>query len=169
MGELTIDAFVGEIRMFGGASVPTDWAFCDGTLLPKAQYDVLYALIGKTYGGDGVNNFALPDLRGRVPLHQGGEYALGQSGGVESVVLLADQVGTHTHTARAKAGPGDRGTPAGNVWATAPDARYSANPPTLAMKAAVVGYTGDDEPHNNLMPFRALNYIICLNGLDPRA
>jgi microcystin-dependent protein len=154
--------------MFGGTFAPMDWAFCDGRLLQIAQFDALFSLIGTTYGGDGVNYFALPDLRGRLPVHQGNGYVLGQAAGQETVVLQANLVAAHTHGVHAKTGPGDQDTPAGNVWASAPDPRYSANPPALAMNSSSVsGGTGSGQAHDNLMPFQVLNFIICLNGIYP--
>jgi microcystin-dependent protein len=161
------DAFVGEIRMFGGNFAPAEWAFCDGRLLPISVYSTLFSLIGNTYGGDGVTNFAVPDLRGRLPVHQGDTYILGQAGGAETVILQPNQVAAHTHVVHAKSGAGDKDTPSGNVWASAPDARYSANPPALAMKAALVSGTGGGQAHDNVMPFQAVNFIICLNGYYP--
>ena len=163
------DSFVGEIRMFGGNFAPMDWAFCDGQSLPIAQYDVLYSLIGTTYGGDGVANFNLPDLRGRLPMHQGNGYAIGQMGGQETVTLQANQVAAHTHTVRAKDGSGDKSTPAGNVWATVPGTNhYSVDPPTLAMRSATVGQGGGNgAAHDNVMPFLVVNFIISLSGYYP--
>src|ERR1043165_8961093 len=89
--------FVGEIRMFGGNFAPAGWQFCDGTLLPISQFETLFALIGTTYGGDGESTFAVPDLRGRLPLHFGNEFALAQTGGVEQVTLTVQQIQSHNH------------------------------------------------------------------------
>jgi microcystin-dependent protein len=163
------DAFVGEIRIFGGTFAPMDWAFCNGQLLSISQYSVLYSLIGTTYGGDGVTTFALPDLRGRVPVHQGNGYTIGQAGGQETVALQADQVPAHTHTVRAKQGDGTANTPAGNVWATVPSLKYySTAAPNLAMRSGTVGQAGGNgAAHENMMPSRVLNFIICLNGYYP--
>ena len=164
------EPFVGEIRMFGGIFAPMDWAFCDGQTMPIAQYDVLYALIGTTYGGDGVTNFNLPDLRGRVPVHQGNGYVIGQAGGQETVILQANQVAAHTHAVRAKDGAGNATTPSGNVWATVPDVKhYSATAPNLAMRSATVGQGGGNgAAHDNVMPFQVVNFIISLSGYFPQ-
>jgi microcystin-dependent protein len=159
------DSFVGEIRMFGGTYAPMDWAFCDGQSLPIAQYQDLYSLIGTTYGGDGMTYFNLPDLRGRLPVHQSSGYVIGQKGGVETVTLTADQIAAHTHAVRAKAGNGDQSSPANSAWAATPSGRYSANPPGLAMKNSLVGTAGGSQAHDNMMPFGVTNFIICLNGI----
>jgi microcystin-dependent protein len=161
------DCFTGEIRIFGGSFAPQDWAFCDGTMLTISQNPVLFALIGNAYGGDGVNNFALPDLRGRVPVHAGADYPLGQMAGWESVTLNAAQIPAHAHGVRASSAPGSHNTPAGKVWAAAPARRYTANTPNLAMKSAAVGLSGANAAHENMMPFLVLNFIICLFGNYP--
>ncbi|MBN2387246.1 MAG: phage tail protein [Anaerolineales bacterium] len=165
------ESFVGEIRIFGGTFAPMDWAFCDGATLSIAQYDVLFSLIGTTYGGDGVNNFNLPDLRGRVPVHMGTRdgvnYIIGQAGGQETVALQANQAAAHTHPVRAKDGSGDKSTPAGNVWATVPGTNYySVDPPALAMRNTAGG-GGNGAAHDNVMPFFVVNFIICLAGVYP--
>jgi microcystin-dependent protein len=167
--ETMSEAFIGEIRMFGGTFAPMDWAFCNGQLLPINQYDALFALVGTTYGGDGTTNFALPDLRGRLPVHQGNGHTIGQMAGAETVTLAANQIPAHTHAVLAKAAAGDQNSPANTVWAAAPSARYSANPPSLAMKSSLVGNAGSvqPQPHDNIMPFLAVNFIIALAGIFP--
>src|SRR4051812_34354616 len=95
------DPYIGEIRIFAGLFVPVNWQFCDGSLLPIAQNDALYTLLGTTYGGDGVNTFAVPDLRARVPVHQSQNYFLGQPGGTENVTLISSQLPPHTHPLQA--------------------------------------------------------------------
>jgi len=162
-----MDPFIGEIRIFGGTFAPMDWAFCDGALLPISQYSDLYSLIGITYGGDGTTNFALPDLRGRLPVHQGNGYPIGQKNGVETVNLAAGNLPAHQHAVRANAGTGNQSSPANGVWAAVTSARYSANQPNLAMKSSLVGAAGGGQPHDNTMPFLALNFIIALNGIFP--
>ncbi|RPJ26493.1 MAG: phage tail protein [Chloroflexi bacterium] len=161
------DSYIGEIRMFGGTFAPLDWAFCQGQLLDISQNDVLYSLIGTTYGGDGVTTFALPDLRGRVPMHQGNGYTIGQKAGMETVPMTGDQVAAHTHTVRASTSPGTQNSPANAVWAAPATARYSTNPPSLAMNSSLVSGGGGGQPHENMMPFLALNFIICLGGYYP--
>src|SRR3954471_20496876 len=108
-----MDAFLGEIRMFGGSFAPQGWAFCNGQTLSIAENDALFALIGTTYGGDGQVTFGLPDLRGRVPLHQTSGYVMGQSGGVESVTLTSQQIPVHSHTFNASTDPNNTPNPGG--------------------------------------------------------
>jgi len=164
--------FIGEIRMFGGNFAPAGWAFCDGSLMLISENDTLFALIGTTYGGDGQQTFGLPDLRGRVPLHQGTTqgfgtpYTIGQSGGVESVTLTTNQLPAHSHAALA-ATVGDRTSPAGAVWAGSPDMAQFAAPPGAAMNASAVGNTGGSQPHENMPPFLGVNFIISLFGIFP--
>src|SRR6516164_5841786 len=112
--------FVGEIRMFAGNFAPVGWAFCNGALAPISQYDTLFNLIGTTYGGDGVNTFALPNLQSRVPVHVGPGFALGQTGGAETVTLNTSQIPAHSHVPlalSAQSGQGTQSTPSGNFWA----------------------------------------------------
>lgn len=164
------EPFLGEIRIFGGTYAPLDWAFCDGQSLAIAQYDALYSLVGTTYGGDGMSSFNLPDLRGRVPMHRGNGYNLGEKGGQETVTLQANQVAAHTHAVRAKEGNGNANTPEGNVWATIPsEKRYSTATPALAMRSTTVSTGGGNgAAHDNMMPFLVINFIICLYGLYPQ-
>jgi microcystin-dependent protein len=164
--------FVGEIRLFGGNFAPAGWAFCNGQLLSIAENETLFNLIGTTYGGDGQSTFALPDLRGRVPVHAGqgpglSNYILGQSGGAEDVTLTADQIPAHSHVPQASAGAGGQASPAGNVWANSTNLPYSPNAPTAAMAAAAVGPAGGNQPHDNMVPFVAVSFIISLFGVFP--
>ncbi len=161
------DPFIGEIRMFGGTFAPMDWAFCNGQLLSISQNDVLYALIGTTYGGDGITNFALPDLRGRAPMHRSNEYPIGQMAGAEKVTPAANQVAAHTHVVRANKATGSQSDPTNAIWAAPATARYSANSPSLAMKSSTVQTTGSNQSHENMMPFLVTNFIIALAGLFP--
>src|SRR4029077_7146235 len=128
--------FIGEIRMFGGNFAPVGWAFCDGSLIPISENDALFNLIGTTYGGDGQNTFALPDLRSRIPLHVGPGFALGQSGGVESVTLTTSQIPAHSHVPQAgtsAVSPPNVSGPGGNVWPQSTLDDYSSAAPTSAM------------------------------------
>ncbi len=159
--------YLGEIRLFAGNFAPNGWALCQGQTLPISGNDALFALIGTTYGGDGVNTFSLPDLRGRVPVHVGSGYALGQNGGEESVTLTAAQLPAHTHVPQATSSSAASPDPGGNVWATASDTPYSAGTPTAAMNPQTVGSAGGSQPHDNMLPFVALNFIIALNGVYP--
>ena len=162
--------------MFGGSFAIRGWAFCNGQLLSIAQNDVLYTLIGTTYGGDGVSTFGLPDLRGRVPIGTGQgaglqNYALGQNGGAENVTLITNQLPAHNHTATAQSAAGNSNIPAPNTiaWAQPSDGntRYTTNATTGAMNAGAIGNTGGNQPHDNMLPFQCVNYIIALEGVFP--
>lgn len=165
------DQCVGEIRMFGGNYAPAGWAFCNGQLMSISQNEVLYSLIGTTYGGDGQTTFGLPDLRGRVPIHTGtltgSDYVLGQTGGVESVTLIQSQLPAHTHTIIAESAAG-ADTPAGNTWGLQPQSAYMA-PPTsvVSMKAGSISTVGGSQPHDNMMPSLTISFIIALQGIFP--
>lgn len=162
--------YVGEIRMFAGSFAPAGWAFCDGQLIPISENDVLFTLIGTTYGGDGQNTFALPDLRSRVPVHQGNGFVIGQSGGVESVTLTANQIPTHTHAATAVNAAGNTATASG-VWAASADT--SINPYGAAasidssMAPQAISSTGGSQPHDNMLPFLVISFILSLFGVFP--
>ncbi len=167
--------FVGQVIMFGGNFQISGWMFCQGQLLSIAQNDVLFALIGTIYGGDGQTTFALPDLRSRVPVHQGtlaggDTYSIGQQGGVENVTLLTAQVPVHNHLANCNSVAGTSDNPAGNIWSLAPDLDPYSNAPTGAvMKATAVanGPVGAGQPHDNIIPYQTLNYLIALQGVFP--
>ena len=164
------DPFLGEIRMFGGNFAPVGWALCNGQLLAISQNDALFNLIGTTYGGDGQNTFALPDLRGRAPVHQGAGFVIGQSGGVENVTLAVGQMPAHNHQAAAAAG-GNVVDPANAVWSSDPGgntAAYTIPPQGQAtMNGAAIGSTGGSQPHDNMQPYLAVNYIISVEGIFP--
>ena len=164
--------YLGEIRMFGGNFAPAGWAFCNGQLLAISEYDALFNLIGTTYGGDGQTTFALPNLQGRLPLHMGTSssgttYQLGENSGVESVTLTTQQIPNHNHVPLAFSTGGDQTTPQNGVWAGAADSRYSTSAPSLAMKNTLVGATGGSQPHENMMPYLAISFIIALYGVYP--
>jgi len=172
--------YVAEIRLFAGTFAPAGWAFCDGRLLPISQYDVIFALIGTTYGGDGQNTFALPDLRGRVPIHWGmgqglSNYTLGQMGGTENVTLTTAQLPAHTHTFSATSAAasslniGATMLPANTTSSLSVNFYVStAGPPTYySMYPTSVGSTGGSQPHNNIQPTAAMYYIISLFGVFP--
>jgi len=160
--------------MFAGTFAPAGWAFCDGQLLPIAENTALFALIGTTYGGDGQQTFALPDLRGRVPIHQGAgaglsTRSLGQHGGVEEVTLSASEIPLHSHPLLAAATPAQAtAEPTGSLPALASTNLYSIPASgTLAMDPAAVGASGGSQPHTNLAPFQCVNFIISLVGVFP--
>jgi microcystin-dependent protein len=171
-GKRMTTPYIGEIRMFAGNFAPVDWAFCWGQTLQISQYDVLFSLIGNTYGGDGVQTFSLPDLRGRVPIHmgtQGGNtYNIGQAGGSETVTLSVPQMPAHSHTPTASS-VGNSTTPGGNVWANSQAKQFIEPLPGNLNATMAAGMTaaGSSDPHANMIPFLAINFIICLNGLYP--
>ncbi len=167
------EPFVGEIRMFAGSFAPRGWALCDGQLLAVGQNDALFSLLGTIYGGDGRTTFGLPDLRGRVPIHQGAGGGLtlrrlGSMGGAEQVVLTVDELPPHTHALRGLEAPADQASPVGALPAEAEIDPYGA-PPVAgpADGGAVLSDTGGSRAHTNLMPTLAVNFIIALVGIYP--
>ena len=168
------EGFIGEIRMFAGNFPPRNWAFCEGQLLPIAQNTALFSILGTTYGGNGQTTFALPDLRGRVPLHpaQGpglSNYTLGEMGGTETNTLTVAQMPAHNHTVSAVAAEGNQNSPTGNLPADTKllDKEYSDASTTTLMKNSMIGVTGGNQPVNNVQPYTAINYIICIQGIFP--
>jgi microcystin-dependent protein len=162
--------YVGEIRMFAGNFAPAGWAFCQGQILPISENDVLFTLIGTTYGGDGQNTFALPNLQSRVPLHIGPGFVQGQVAGVETVTLSTQQIPAHSHVPQAFASGGNQAKPDGGVWASSSPATQfatSANAPSLAMAPGTLGSSGGSQPHDNMVPFLVINFIISLFGVFP--
>ena len=164
-------SYIGEIRMFGGNFPPLNWAFCDGQQMQISENDALYNLIGTAYGGDGQTTFNLPDLRGRLPIHQGVyqglNYVIGQIGGAESVTLTLQQIPSHSHTVAAKTSA-TATSPSGAVYGgNAADAIYSAKAPSAPMNAGMVRVGGGSQPHDNMMPYLAVSFIISLFGVYP--
>lgn len=160
--------YVGEIRMFAGNFAPAGWALCQGQLLAISENDVLFNLIGTTYGGDGQNTFALPDLQSRVPVHQGPGFVIGQTGGVESVTLSTQQIPSHSHVPQAFASGGNQAKPDGGVWASSsPATQFSSVAPSVAMANGTLALSGGSQPHDNMVPFLAINFIISLFGIFP--
>lgn len=163
-----MDPFVGEIRLFGGNFAPQGWAFCDGSLLPISEYETLFNLIGTTYGGDGQSTFALPDLRGRVPVHMGGNYVIGQSAGTETVTLTTTQIPAHNHAWAAGSSAGASAVPDNNIYgASSGFDMYFPDPDGNDMNAGAITLTGGSQPHENMMPFECVSYIISLYGIWP--
>jgi microcystin-dependent protein len=164
--------YIGEIRMFAGNFNPAGWEFCNGQLLPIAENEALFNLIGTTYGGDGQENFALPNLQSRVPIHMGSNagtsYQLAEMGGVESVTLTTQQIPIHNHAFLASTGPGNNNLPSGNVVAESASVKiYIEDTPTAAMNSSAIGPAGGSQPHDNMQPFLCINYIISLFGIFP--
>jgi microcystin-dependent protein len=172
--------YVGEIRMFGGNFAPAGWMTCDGQLLAISDYSTLFNLIGTTYGGNGQTTFALPDLRGRVPLHFGSgggtSYSLGASGGVEQETLTLPQIPAHTHAIFGDGGGATTGSPANGYFAdsapqtlyTVPNSAANPEPPIYrTFNAAMLQAQGGSQPHSNLQPYLAILFIISLYGVFP--
>src|SRR6187401_3447498 len=160
--------YVGEIRMFAGNFAPAGWMFCEGQLLPIAENETLFQLIGTTYGGDGESTFALPDLRGRIPIHQGNGFILAETGGVEEVTLTVAQIAAHTHPMLASGAAGANSDPSNQTTAQHPTmSLYAAVDPSVALLPAVVGSIGGSQPHNNFQPYLCVDFIISLFGIFP--
>ncbi|MBN8944996.1 MAG: phage tail protein [Rhizobiales bacterium] len=161
--------YVGEIRMFAGNFAPAGWMFCEGQLLPISENETLFNLIGTTYGGDGQSTFALPDLRGRLPIHQGNGFILSETGGAEEITLTINQIAAHSHPMLASGNTGTGTNPQGNVLDQMSGAilLYKDQPPTVAMSAVAVNSVGGSQPHSNLQPYLCVNFIISLFGIFP--
>jgi microcystin-dependent protein len=167
------EPYVGQIILFGGTFAPLNYAQCNGQLMAISQFEVLYTLIGTTYGGDGVNTFALPDLRGRVPVHMGtlnggSTYVEGQRAGVETVTLNTNQIPTHNHAVLANPATGTQASPANAVLAGGTStARYDSTTPQTALSNQSVQIVGGSQPHENMQPFQCLTFCIALSGVFP--
>jgi microcystin-dependent protein len=159
--------YVGEIRMFAGNFAPAGWMFCEGQLLPISENETLFQLIGTTYGGDGESTFALPDLRGRVPIHQGNGFILAETGGAEEITLTVNQIPAHAHPWLVSEAPAAALTPGGNMPAEATKRFYFAPPPSNPMAPQSVGSTGGSQPHTNFQPYLCVDFIISLFGIFP--
>ena len=170
--------FIGQITLFAGTFAPRGYALCNGQLLAIQSNAALFSILGTTYGGNGTTNFALPDLRGRAPIHAGtgpglSNYQLGQNGGQETVTLNSNQIPTHGHTATVNASAGAPNTvsPGGAVLAVSAQGNaYATGSPTLSAmsaSAATVANAGGGQSHNNMQPYLALNFIIALTGIFP--
>lgn len=171
-----VDPFIGEITAYGFNFCPRGWAAADGQILPIAQYQALFSLYGTTYGGDGRTTFALPDLRGRVPVHVGtgpglSTYRLGQRGGTETNTLNVSQLPTHNHTVTVNTtAAADSGNPNGNHLARSSTLIYEDTEgatPGATMAADTVGLAGGNQPVNNIQPFQTVNYCVSLQGIFP--
>jgi len=161
------EPFIGEIKVFGGNFAIQGYAFCDGTLLSINQNDALFSLIGTTYGGDGQTTFGLPDLRGRIPAHQGSGFSLGQSSGNEIATLNWAQIPSHNHAVAANSNTGSSGNPQDNIVAGSTLTPYNTTAAASQMGGNSIGNTGGSQPHDNIMPYQCVNYIIALEGIYP--
>jgi microcystin-dependent protein len=159
--------YVGEIRMFAGNFAPAGWMFCEGQLLPISEFETLFNLIGTTYGGDGQSTFALPDLRGRIPIHQGNGFILAQTGGAEEITLTTAQIPAHSHAMLATNTVANDQFPTSNVLAqTGTFDGYQSSPPSAAM-APAVSSVGGSQPHTNFQPYLCVDFIISMFGIFP--
>jgi microcystin-dependent protein len=160
--------YVGEIRMFAGNFAPAGWMFCEGQLLPISENETLFQLIGTTYGGDGESTFALPDLRGRLPLHQGNGFILAETGGAEEITLTVQQIPAHSHALLASTAPGTQNAPASNVTAASPSVTlYTGDVTDTNMSPNAVTSIGGSQPHTNFQPYLCIDFIISLFGIFP--
>ena len=159
--------YVGEIRMFAGNFAPNGWQFCDGQLYPISENDALFALIGTTYGGDGQSTFAVPNLTCRVPMHMPSPQTIGEMAGVESVTLTGNQIANHNHALLGSEGAGDSTRAGANLPAEASKRFYSASGVPVAMSPSAIAPAGGSQPHDNMQPSCAVNFIISFFGLFP--
>lgn len=175
-----MEAFIGSIILFAGNFAPRGWAFCDGRLLAIAQNTALFSILGTTYGGDGITTFALPDLRGRVPVHAGNgsqgpgleAVQLGEAAGTNTTTLLTTNMPAHNHTLAATTNAGDSSNPEGAVLAgfgtdAPPTGPYSTGPANTILAVNAVGVSGGTQPFSIMQPYLGLNYIIALEGIFP--
>lgn len=160
--------YVGEIRMFAGNFAPAGWMFCEGQLLPISENETLFQLIGTTYGGDGQSTFALPDLRGRIPLHQGNGFILAETGGAEEITLTVQQIAAHSHPALATANAADTPNVQNALGATGSLSQlYWGDPPDTNCSPSAISAVGGSQPHTNFQPYLCVDFIISLFGIFP--
>ena len=162
--------YIGELRMFAGNFAPQGWLFCEGQILPISENETLFQLIGTTYGGDGESTFALPDLRGRIPLHQGNGFILAESGGAEEITLTVTQSPVHSHPFLASANTATENSPANNVLAATTGATtfaYGTDAPLPTLHPTTLAPAGGSQPHTNFQPYLCINFIISLFGIFP--
>lgn len=167
------EPFLAEVRMVGFNFAPRGWAFCDGQILPINQNQSLYSLLGTTYGGDGRTSFALPDMRGRTPIHVGrseggSDHREGQKSGEETHTLAANEMPQHSHTAQASSAVGNTPVPSGAVLASSLNEIYrEASGSLVSMRSGTIANVGGGQAHENMQPYLAVNFCIALQGLFP--
>lgn len=162
--------YVGEIRMFAGNFAPVGWMFCEGQLLPISENETLFQLIGTTYGGDGESTFALPDLRGRLPIHQGNGFILAETGGAEEITLTVNQIPAHSHPLLGSTATASATDATGNVGARVTVAAvfpYGTDNPPQPLSPLAVSPVGGSQPHTNFQPYLCVDFIISLFGIFP--
>jgi microcystin-dependent protein len=164
-----MEPFIGQISIVGFPFAPKNWALCNGQLLSIQQNQALFSILGTTYGGNGVQTFALPNLQCRAAMHTRNANPLGEQGGVENVTLSAAQIPLHTHAVNAVSAAGTAGSPANNVWAASNgnDLQYATGAPDVLMAPDASGAGGASQPHNNMPPVTVMNFIIALAGIFP--
>ncbi len=161
------EPFLAEIKIVGFNFAPRGWAFCDGQILPINQNQSLYSLLGTTYGGDGRTSFALPDLRGRTPVHVGDGVTLGARTGEETHALTVNEMPNHSHSLRASSSVGDAPIPNGFVLADSPVQLYSDPSNLVDLRSQTIADAGAGVGHENMQPYLTLNFCIALQGLFP--
>ncbi len=160
--------YVGEIRMFAGNFAPAGWMFCEGQLLPISENETLFQLIGTTYGGDGQSTFALPDLRGRIPIHQGNGFILAETGGAEEITLTPNQIPAHNHVLLASSALATTNSPVGAVYAESGTLNmYIEDVANANFGSSAIGAVGGTQPHTNFQPYLCVDFIISLFGIFP--
>ncbi|HEY3102710.1 MAG TPA: tail fiber protein [Pyrinomonadaceae bacterium] len=165
------EPFLGEIKIFSFVYAPRNWAMCNGQFLPINQNQALFSLLGTTYGGNGQTTFALPDLRSRVPMHEGGGHILGEKAGSEAVTITQSQMPAHLHFLTGNNAQSVNANlvdnPVGNYWANAGKAIFNTGAGNSAMSSQTVANVGGSQPHENRSPFLTLNFCIALTGIFP--
>jgi microcystin-dependent protein len=161
------EPFLSEIRLMSFNFAPKGWAQCNGQLLPINQNQALFSLLGTTFGGDGRVNFALPDLRGRVPIHVGGSHTLGERGGEQAHTLSIAEIPLHTHVLQASSDTGSVQSPSGNVLGVIPGRAYTDTSHLTTLHPGTVGNVGGSQAHLNMQPFLTINFSIALQGIFP--
>ena len=161
------EPFLSEIRIMSFVFAPKGWALCNGQLLPINQNQALFSLLGTTFGGDGRVNFALPDLRGRTPIHVGSGHTLGERGGEQAHTLSIAELPTHTHVAQATTLTGNNPVPTGNILADSPSQLYAGPAALVSLNPGSVANVGGSQAHLNMQPFLTLNFCIALQGIFP--
>lgn len=160
------EPFIGEIRLFANNYAPRGWMFCEGQILAINMNQALYSLLGNVYGGDGVSTFALPDYRGRVPVHVSSNIPLGTSQGEAAHTLTVNEMPQHTHQVSGSSNPAGSPSPLNNAWAEASN-QYDPAATMAPMNAQAISTAGGSQPHSNLQPYQVLNYAIAIEGIFP--